>query len=156
MLFRSPNLQKASLESWATFPPEVNVLHSKNYLELTGQVSNFLADLCPDLQCREDSSEATMTDYIGCQSQTVSSKTCQKWTDQSPQEHSYLPDWFPEGHLGDHNFCRNPDGDSTIWCLTTDPTMRWDYCTVRSSSEVPAYLTEEPVGTSLEILPEIR
>ena len=29
-----------------------------------------------------------------------------------------------------HNFCANPDGDSTPWCYTTDPNKRWEYCAV--------------------------
>ena len=29
-----------------------------------------------------------------------------------------------------HNYCRNPSGDAmdTIWCYTTDPDKRWDFC----------------------------
>jgi len=27
-----------------------------------------------------------------------------------------------------HNKCRNPDGAGTIWCYTTDPFKRWEYC----------------------------
>jgi len=26
------------------------------------------------------------------------------------------------------NFCRNPDGEPSIWCYTTDPNKRWDFC----------------------------
>lgn len=26
------------------------------------------------------------------------------------------------------NYCRNPDGGKTIWCFTTDPKKRWEYC----------------------------
>ena len=26
------------------------------------------------------------------------------------------------------NFCRNPDGEKTIWCYTIDPEVRWEYC----------------------------
>lgn len=26
------------------------------------------------------------------------------------------------------NFCRNPDGEDTIWCYTTDPDTRWELC----------------------------
>ena len=29
-----------------------------------------------------------------------------------------------------HNFCANPDGDSTPWCYTTDRNKRWEYCSI--------------------------
>lgn len=29
---------------------------------------------------------------------------------------------------GDGNYCRNPDGESTIWCYTTNPDERWGLC----------------------------
>ena len=25
-------------------------------------------------------------------------------------------------------FCRNPDGEPTIWCYTRDPNKRWEFC----------------------------
>ncbi len=28
------------------------------------------------------------------------------------------------------NYCRNPDGEPTLWCYTTDNETRWDYCDV--------------------------
>ena len=27
------------------------------------------------------------------------------------------------------NLCRNPDNEKTIWCYTTNPKVRWQYCT---------------------------
>ncbi len=30
--------------------------------------------------------------------------------------------------VGDHNYCRNVGGATTIWCYTTDPDTRWEYC----------------------------
>ena len=29
---------------------------------------------------------------------------------------------------GAHNYCRNPEGGSTIWCYTTEAATRFDYC----------------------------
>lgn len=26
------------------------------------------------------------------------------------------------------NYCRNPDGEDSIWCYTTDPLVRWELC----------------------------
>merc|ERR1719181_878634 len=106
---------------------------------LESQIDTILADACNNLGCRE-----TMTgngqDYIGCQYETQSGYMCQNWLAQSPQWHSYIPDWYPDGHLGDHNFCRNPDGDTTIWCITTNPSVRWEFCSPRDSSSVPEHL----------------
>merc|ERR1719272_1733250 len=70
--------------------------------------------------------------YRGCQTKTVSGRTCQKWTEQWPNEHSRTPDENPKmwsKGLGDHNNCRNPDDEPNgIWCYTTDPDKRWEYC----------------------------
>ena len=67
--------------------------------------------------------------YRGCQTQTITGKTCQKWTSQSPHTHSNTPSNKPGKGLGAHNYCRNPDGSTNgIWCYTTDPNTRWEYC----------------------------
>jgi len=63
--------------------------------------------------------------YRGCQTQTVTGKTCQRWTSQSPHTHKKV---LGEKGVGGHNYCRNPDGEDTIWCYTTDPEKRWEYC----------------------------
>ena len=63
-------------------------------------------------------------DYIGGTSQTVSGLTCQAWNVQTPHKHEF-------GRLGDHNHCRNPDGESGVWCYTTNPDKRWELCDVR-------------------------
>ena len=69
-------------------------------------------------------------DYRGKQNKTVSGRTCQKWTLQAPHKHSRTPQnsKFKNKGLGDHNFCRNPDGEASIWCYTTDPKKRWELC----------------------------
>ena len=69
-------------------------------------------------------------DYRGTLNKTKSGYTCQNWTSQSPHKHGNTPQKKPNSGLGNHNYCRNPDGESTIWCYTTDKNKRWDYCDV--------------------------
>ena len=58
--------------------------------------------------------------------------TCQKWTLQTPHAHSYTPENYPNTGLGNHNYCRNPDGRSRPWCFTKDNYYNydWEYCDV--------------------------
>ena len=67
-------------------------------------------------------------DYRGCQTTTRSGETCQKWSEQSPHSHDRNAKNFPDKGLGDHNYCRNPDGEPTIWCYTTNPDIRFEFC----------------------------
>ena len=59
--------------------------------------------------------------YRGCQTKTRTGRTCQKWTVQTPHKHTNPPDKQPGTGVGDHNYCRNPDGGDTIWCYTVRP-----------------------------------
>merc|ERR1719369_917503 len=62
-------------------------------------------------------------DYTGTVNTTQSGFTCQIWEEQTPHRHS----------IGTHlemNYCRNPDGEPTVWCYTTDPGKRWELCDV--------------------------
>jgi len=138
------NVNMQAVKTWPSYPWEEHLIKVEEFDLLESQLETILADTCKNLGCRE-----TMTgngqDYLGCQYQTNSGYTCQNWLEQSPQSHSYIPEWYPDGHLGDHNFCRNPDGDSTIWCVTTNPSVRWEFCTPRSSGSVPEHLLEEVI-----------
>lgn len=78
--------------------------------------------------CDESMSGTKGAGYRGCQSQTQKGTVCQRWTTQNPNTHDRTPQAFPDSGLGDHSFCRNPDGEATIWCYTADPDNRWDYC----------------------------
>ena len=69
-------------------------------------------------------------DYRGHVNSTVNDKQCQKWTSQSPHRHTRTPENYPGAGLGPHNFCRNPDDEMGLWCYTTDPDTRWEYCDV--------------------------
>ena len=62
--------------------------------------------------------------YNGRQAKTVSGLDCQRWSEQTPHKHRF-------GDIGDHNFCRNPDGwPDGVWCYTTDEQKRWELCDV--------------------------
>merc|ERR1719502_2313684 len=136
------NLNMNAVKEWPSYPWEEHLIKVEEFELLESKMEAMLSDVCNDLGCRE-SMTGNGQDYIGCQYQTVSGYMCQNWLAQSPQSHGYVPDWYPDGHLGDHNFCRNPDGDSTIWCITTNPSVRWEFCEPRESSDVPEHLLEE-------------
>jgi hypothetical protein len=63
--------------------------------------------------------------YKGCQNKTWSGRTCQNWMAQSPHQHNRC---CTHGYNWTHNYCRNPDNETTVWCYTTDPGRRWEYC----------------------------
>ncbi|KAH8088675.1 serine-type endopeptidase [Aureococcus anophagefferens] len=71
-------------------------------------------------------------DYRGAISETATGLRCQKWTSQAPNAHGRTPANYPDAGLGDHNSCRNPDGDSgRAWCYNAEGTdPRWQYCDV--------------------------
>jgi len=78
--------------------------------------------------------------YRGCQNYTLTGKTCQKWSSQSPHRHSNRPSSIGRSWgerlrkedsrgLGNHNYCRNPDNEpGGIWCYTNLSKKRWEYC----------------------------
>jgi len=127
--------------SWATFPPEENVLQAEDYKTLPTKVSAFIADICQDLTCRETTEEADMSDYIGCQTQTVEGLGCQYWeeVEDSPykpnKKGAYPKEAVEGGILGGHNYCRNPDKKpGGIWCYTSSVETPWDYCEPRPAN----------------------
>jgi len=131
--------------SWATFPPEENVIQVQKYDQLPASISSIIADLCKDLSCRETATEADMSDYIGCQTETVGGLSCQMWTDIDPSVNEALLGKNRKGQysqeavagniVGGHNYCRNPDKkEGGIWCYTTSVETPWDYCEPRASN----------------------
>jgi len=67
-------------------------------------------------------------DYRGTISVTISGKTCQAWDKQTPHQHSRFKKYPNSGLVS--NYCRNPDGEASAWCYTTDPKKRWELCDV--------------------------
>lgn len=74
-------------------------------------------------------------DYRGCQTRTKGGLECQKWSVQYPHK------WNPavaysanqQRGLGNHNMCRNPNGNTEPWCMTKDPAKRWDHCSPKDT-----------------------
>ena len=60
---------------------------------------------------------------------TKNGRVCQRWDEQSPHQHDYIKDLFPDGNMS-HNYCRQLDSD-VIWCFTTDPLIKQEVCDVR-------------------------
>ncbi|EDL02069.1 plasminogen, isoform CRA_i [Mus musculus] len=81
----------------------------------------------PTYQCLKGRGE----NYRGTVSVTVSGKTCQRWSEQTPHRHNRTPENFPCKNL-EENYCRNPDGETAPWCYTTDSQLRWEYCEIPS------------------------
>lgn len=82
-------------------------------------------------ECDETMYGARGAGYRGCQSVTRSGLTCQSWAAQTPHQHSLADESAGESAEAAKNHCRNPDGGDSIWCYTTDPNMRFDYCDPR-------------------------
>jgi len=95
-------------------------------------------------------SAAKHSDYRGTESVTINGRTCQKWTSQKPNSHTYTPENYPGMGLGDHNYCRNPSfatsGERT-WCYTTDGP-RWEYCAVRTCDDGEAASKTSGTGST--------
>ena len=70
--------------------------------------------------------DAYGVDYTGDINYTSSGLPCQRWDSQTPHEHKFT------NLANASNFCRNPNGDITPWCYTTDPKIKMDHCQVPS------------------------
>eukprot|EP00930_Biecheleria_cincta_P047272 TRINITY_DN32732_c0_g1_i1.p1 TRINITY_DN32732_c0_g1~~TRINITY_DN32732_c0_g1_i1.p1 ORF type:complete len:942 (-),score=124.05 TRINITY_DN32732_c0_g1_i1:243-3068(-) len=75
--------------------------------------------------------------YTGVQFVTTSGLRCAKWGKPGTNAENYTAALYPDSRLaGDpyHSYCRNPynasdlNKGSTIWCFTTDTTIKWQEC----------------------------
>eukprot|EP00058_Branchiostoma_floridae_P013184 XP_002598672.1 hypothetical protein BRAFLDRAFT_67080 [Branchiostoma floridae] len=89
----------------------------------------------PDMQnhmeksCSGDCQVGNGVSYRGTVAVTETGRTCQRWDSQYPHDHGYTTADYPSSGL-EQNYCRNPGGDAGVWCYTTDPSTRWEYCDV--------------------------
>jgi len=82
-------------------------------------------------ECVNKEVDAKGANYRGTKRTTKDGHVCQKWSSVSPNDHSMTPDKYPDGGLGDHNYCRNPDGEPGPWCYNSEGTdPRWQLCGV--------------------------
>ncbi|XP_078660008.1 scavenger receptor cysteine-rich domain-containing protein DMBT1-like [Branchiostoma floridae x Branchiostoma belcheri] len=69
--------------------------------------------------------------YRGRASRTLSGQSCLMWSEMVGTKYNTLR--YPQGEfgLGQHNYCRNPDGDLRPWCYVGDPKQPgYDYCDI--------------------------
>jgi len=67
--------------------------------------------------------------YRGCKyAKTITGRECQPWNVSKPQIPKAALITKELGTDGTHNYCRNPDGEPTVWCYTMDPKKRWEIC----------------------------
>merc|ERR1719198_2587393 len=84
---------------------------------LVGFVSCQLSGF--DMSCYEESDKGKA--YKGLATSTTSGRTCQNWL--KDKLHSISTEPSTENGLGNHNYCRNPDGsEDKPWCYTMDPS----------------------------------
>ncbi|XP_056003285.1 uncharacterized protein LOC125661191 isoform X1 [Ostrea edulis] len=79
-------------------------------------------------------------EYTGTISVTTSGRTCQDWGSQSPHSHGIGTN-LPE------NYCRNPDGEPSPWCYTTDPNVRYELCDIPDCVAPPLECLTNPDPT---------
>ncbi|XP_066297367.1 uncharacterized protein [Branchiostoma lanceolatum] len=104
-----------------------------SYVYWCGNTANHCdCHTCVDYRNTQSGQDCVVGDaasYRGTVSVTGTGKTCQRWDSQTPHGHAWTPALHPSSGL-EQNYCRNPDGRPRVWCYTTDPSTRYDYCNV--------------------------
>ncbi|NP_001103843.2 hyaluronan-binding protein 2 precursor [Danio rerio] len=91
--------------------------------------------------CYEGNGES----YRGNVSETIEEIECLPWN------HNLIPYKEFEGNesIGEHNYCRNPDGDREPWCFVKEKgKLQWNYCNVKPCSETEP---EKPLTTPTKL-----
>ncbi|XP_036121816.1 hyaluronan-binding protein 2 [Molossus molossus] len=87
--------------------------------------------------------------YRGKVSKTINQHVCLHWNSHLLlQEHYNTFMEAAEAHgIGEHNFCRNPDGDKKPWCFikVNSAKVKWAYCDVSACSALDITDPTEPL-----------
>uniref|UniRef100_UPI00358E3519 apolipoprotein(a)-like n=1 Tax=Myxine glutinosa TaxID=7769 RepID=UPI00358E3519 len=84
------------------------------------------------------------SNYRGKLAITMSGWTCQHWNSQHPHKHDRTPQNYTCKSL-ESNFCRNPGGETSPWCITTNPDVFWEACSLPLCQDnIEARTFEEP------------
>ncbi|XP_056426956.1 tissue-type plasminogen activator isoform X2 [Hyla sarda] len=108
----------------------VKALYSPNYLCKCH--SGFTGEHC-EIDTLASCYEGTGQSYRGNYSRTNSGLSCVNWNSQSLSQKIYNAQHKDAQQLGlgNHNYCRNPDGDKNPWCyIFKNGKYSWDYCSV--------------------------
>ncbi|KAG8506007.1 Apolipoprotein(a), partial [Galemys pyrenaicus] len=104
----------------------------------------------------QDCYQGNGASYRGTADTTLTGRKCQAWSSMAPHQHNWTAEAYPDADLS-MNYCRNPSGDPSPWCFTTDPEVRWEYCRLTRCSEtdkgIPGSRTGTPVPGVQETSP---
>ncbi|XP_026877978.2 tissue-type plasminogen activator [Electrophorus electricus] len=96
-------------------------------------------------QCEINLNEKCVTgqgsNYRGTWSISSSGAECINWNSTSLRGKKFTTRKVEAGTLGlgNHNYCRNPDGDSKPWCYVYKKSeIAWEFCSVPSCATAPA------------------
>ncbi|CDQ68648.1 unnamed protein product [Oncorhynchus mykiss] len=87
--------------------------------------------IAPEAECYDNKG----TDYRGVVNTTVSGAHCLPWNSDLLHDelHMGTVERATLRGLGEHSYCRNPDGDKMPWCYTlNDRAISWENCDVPS------------------------
>ncbi|XP_053063573.1 hyaluronan-binding protein 2 isoform X2 [Acinonyx jubatus] len=94
--------------------------------------------------------------YRGKVSKTVNQHSCLYWNSHLLLHENYnmfMEDADTHG-IGEHNFCRNPDGDEKPWCFVkiNNAKVKWEYCDIPACSALDIV---DPEGSPTEPLTKL-
>ncbi|XP_074129105.1 prothrombin [Sminthopsis crassicaudata] len=133
---RPGNLERECLEEQCSYEEAFEALESitataafwskYQFCQSVRTTSRAIFDACLEGNC----AEGLGSNYRGNISVTKSGIPCQLWRSRYPHRPDLNSSTHPNADLQE-NFCRNPDGHpGGPWCYTSDPTVRWEECSV--------------------------